>query len=166
MLLGFQLYDTDREAKRLILSDASVRQAIIALLGSEAYADGVYQTAYVASRVFADAALLQALNAIVHPAVIRDIQLRTQQGDWVIESALLFSSGIAELCDKTILVTAPEEVRIQRVVQRDKTDAEQVRTRIHAQEAEQDWAAQADIIVLNDGTSTQDQLCRYIVHNL
>ena len=166
MQLGFQLYDTDREAKRLILSDASVRQAIIALLGPEAYADGVYQTAYVASRVFADKDLLQALNAIVHPAVIRDIQQRTQQGDWVIESALLFSSGIAELCDKRILVTAPEEVRIQRVVQRDKTDAEQVRARIRAQEAEQDWAAQADIIVFNDGTSTQDQLCRYIVHNL
>ena len=71
--MGYAVYDTDSEAKRLIVEDITVRQQIEQLLGKEVYADGVYQTALVAQRVFADKSLLAQLNAIVHPTVKADI---------------------------------------------------------------------------------------------
>ena len=71
--MGYAVYDTDSEAKRLIVEDAAVRQQIEQLFGKEVYADGVYQTALVAQRVFTDKSLLAQLNAIVHPAVRQDI---------------------------------------------------------------------------------------------
>ena len=71
--MGYAVYDTDSQAKRLIQSDPHVREQITALFGTEVYQDGVYQTALVAQRVFADPVLLSRLNAIVHPAVRADI---------------------------------------------------------------------------------------------
>ena len=71
--MGYAVYDTDSEAKRLIVEDAAVREQIISLLGPEVYQDNIYQTAIVAQRVFADKGLLARLNAIVHPAVRADI---------------------------------------------------------------------------------------------
>ena len=166
MRMGFQLYDTESEAKRIICEEASVRQGIINLFGPQAYQDNRYQTAFVAAQVFENDTKRLALNALVHPAVIADIQKRTQEGLWVIESALLFESGINRICDKTIAVIAPEEIRLQRILLRDKMDIEEARKRIHTQQTEQELIAQADIIVNNDGKQTLDQICRYIVHNL
>ena len=77
--MGYAVYDTDSEAKRLIVEDAHVRQQIEQLFGSEVYKDGVYQTALVAQRVFADHSLLAQLNAIVHPAVRADIMRWAQK---------------------------------------------------------------------------------------
>ena len=77
--MGYEVYDTDSQAKRLVVEDAHVREQITALFGEEVYKDGVYQTALVAQKVFADKSLLAQLNAIVHPAVKADI------GNWVSE---------------------------------------------------------------------------------
>ena len=71
--MGYAVYDTDSEAKRLIVEDAAVRKQMIPLFGSDVYKDGIYQTAFVAQRVFTDKSLLAQLNAIVHPAVRADI---------------------------------------------------------------------------------------------
>ena len=71
--MGYSVYDTDSEAKRIIVEDATVREQMTALFGEEVYQDGVYQTALVAQQVFADKNLLAKLNAIVHPAVKADI---------------------------------------------------------------------------------------------
>lgn len=162
---GYAVYDSDTAAKRLIMEDASVRAAITTLLGDEAYADGRYQTAWVASRVFAQPSLLQQLNAIVHPAVVADMQqwLTTANGSPVfVECAILYSSGLASLCDRVVAVTAHEELRIQRTIQRDGTQEEKVRARIRAQHAEQD-EARADIVVHNDGKVSIEQLCEDIL---
>ena len=71
--MGYEVYDTDSEAKRLIVEDAHVREQMTALFGEEVYQDGIYQTSFVAQQVFADKNLLAKLNAIVHPAVKADI---------------------------------------------------------------------------------------------
>lgn len=88
---GFAIYDCDREAKRIIEEDKDVQQAIIDLLGHEAFADGVYNTKYVAKRVFEEPELLAALNTIVHPKVREDILKRKPD---FIESAILFEAGL------------------------------------------------------------------------
>ena len=109
---GYAVYDCDREAKRIIVENETVRKAIINLLGTEAFVPspqhpftGSYNTSYVSQRVFAEPELLQQLNAIVHPAVKEDIRgkysvFSIQYSDdriLFVESAILFEAGLDEL---------------------------------------------------------------------
>jgi dephospho-CoA kinase len=189
--IGYAVYDTDSEAKRLIVEDAHVRKQITALFGEEVYKDGVYQTSLVAQRVFADKGLLAQLNAIVHPAVRADIlrwvQTYTRPKDanpheatqpahsahnlpeattpCFIECAILYQAGFDSLCDKVVAVTAPEEIRLERVIARDHSDINKVRARMRAQEAEKN-VQHADIVVNNDGTIPILTLCENIIQQL
>lgn len=137
---GFTVYDCDREAKRIIAQNHDVQAAIIELLGKEAFVNGKYNTAYVAKRVFAEPKLLEGLNKIVHPAVGKDIRnLRDSKEILFVESAILLESGLDQLCDKVVVVTAPEETRIARTIGRDykghatPENINKVRARIRAQ---------------------------------
>lgn len=168
--MGYSVYDTDSEAKRIIVEDATVREQMTALFGEEVYQDGVYQTSFVAQQVFADKNLLAKLNAIVHPAVRQDIlrKFRSSEGSEVlffIECAILYTAHLDELCDKVVVVTAPEEVRLARTIARDHSDMNKVRARMRAQEAEKDLA-RADIVINNDGTTPIPTLCEEIIHLL
>ena len=172
--MGYAVYDTDSEAKRLIVEDAHVRQQIEQLFGSEVYKDGVYQTALVAQRVFADHSLLAKLNAIVHPAVRADIERRVsghasresrvenQKNLFFIECAILYQAGFDSLCDKVVAVTAPEDVRLQRVIARDHSSSDKVLARMRAQQAEE-ILQRADIIINNDGQTSILTLCEEIL---
>lgn len=167
--MGYAVYDTDCEAKRLIVEDAHVREQMEQLFGEEVYRDGVYQTAVVAQRVFADKSLLSRLNAIVHPAVRTDIE------DWLLENggrdsevnfiecAILYQAGFDTLCDKVVAVTAPEDIRLERVIARDHSTMDKVRARMRAQNAEQDLL-RANIVVNNDGQTPISTLCEQILH--
>ena len=179
--MGYPVYDTDSQAKRLIQSDPHVREQITALFGTEVYQDGVYQTALVAQRVFADPVLLSRLNAIVHPAVRADILRWSSsltslpnnliassphrlsgelEGEPIafIECAILYSSHIHTLCDAVVQVTAPEDVRIQRTIQRDHTTIDKVRARMRAQDKEF-LGHHPDLVVNNDGKTEIHDIC-------
>ena len=175
--MGYSVYDTDSEAKRIIVEDATVREQMTALFGEEVYQDGVYQTSFVAQQVFADKNLLAKLNAIVHPAVKADIiskfrslgvlsePLKRNSGLFFIECAILFQAGFDVLCDKVVAVTAPEDIRLERVIARDHSDMNKVRARMRVQEAEKDLQ-RADIVINNDGTTPIPTLCEEIIHLL
>ena len=184
--MGYEVYDTDSEAKRLIVEDAHVREQITALFGPEAYKDGVYQTAFVAQQVFnanspspianspSPNPLLARLNAIVHPAVREDILRRftsppfrgeSEGGLLFIECAILYTAHLDELCDKVVVVTAPEEVRLARTIARDHSDIDKVRARMRAQNVEED-IRRADIIINNDGNTPIPILCEQILKEL
>ena len=175
--MGYSVYDTDSEAKRIIVEDATVREQMTALFGEEVYKDDVYQTSFVAQQVFADKNLLAKLNAIVHPAVKADIiskfrslgvlsePLKRNSGLFFIECAILFQAGFDVLCDKVVAVTAPEDIRLERVIARDHSDMNKVRARMRAQEAEKDLQ-RADIVINNDGTTPIPTLCEEIIHLL
>ena len=172
--MGYAVYDTDSEAKRLIVEDENVRTQMVQLFGNEVYANGVYQTALVAQRVFTDRSLLAQLNAIVHPAVRADIlRWATMQdsptfrkglgvGLCFVECAILYQAGFDALCDKVVAVTAPEEVRLARVLARDHSTIDKVRARMRAQEAERD-IERADIVINNDGQTLIPTLCEEII---
>jgi dephospho-CoA kinase len=179
-LMGYEVYDTDSEAKRLIVEDAHVREQIETLLGKEVYQDDVYQTALVAQKVFADRPLLARLNSIVHPAVRQDILKKFRSTSellnsssaasepselFFIECAILYQAGMDQLCDKVIVVTAPEEVRLQRTIARDYSDMDKVRARMRAQNVEEDLC-RADIIINNEGTTPISTLCEQILREL
>ena len=117
---GVAVYDSDAAAKRLMAGP--LRGAVEARFGAQAYRDGVLDRRYLAGIVFRDREALQALDAIVHPAVMRDFEAwaEAQQGDYVVlESAILFEAGLEKSVDRTVAVLAPEGLRIQRTRRRD-----------------------------------------------
>ena len=164
--MGHPVYDTDKEAKNLILHQEDVHQQIEQLFGPEVFANGVYQTAWVAQQVFANPSLLAALNAIVHPAVREDIcRWAEEQTDakWLfVECAILYEAGMDALCDQVVCVSAPEEVRIERVIARDKSDINKVRARMRAQHAES-YEQRANKVLNNDGTKSIQALCQELI---
>ncbi|MDE3740651.1 dephospho-CoA kinase [Maribacter polysaccharolyticus] len=131
--LGVPVYNSDNEAKALMVSSKELRKAIKALLGAEAYNGKTLNREYIAKKVFGDKGLLGQLNKIVHPAVREDF-LRwaaKQSTPYVIqESAIVFENGQQDFYDKIILVTAPEEVRLARVMERDKVSKSEIRARM------------------------------------
>ncbi len=130
------IYIADTKAKELIAQDNRLQQEIKALLGEEAFVEGKYNTAFVASIVFSTPEKLQALNQLIHPYVQQDF-VRWREGQhspYVIkESAILFESSSYKDCDYIITVTAPLEERIRRVMLRDKIDRKTVEKRIKNQ---------------------------------
>ena len=139
---GYAVYDTDTEAKRLIVSNPLVRSQVEYLLGSEVFDGDTYLTRLVAKQIFHHPDLRLRLNAIVHPAVAFHLRHWAQeQGErpCFVESAILFESGLDALCDRIVIVDAPEEIRIRRVLMRDyrgdssPANIAQIRQRIAAQ---------------------------------
>ena len=168
-MMGYMVYDSDSQAKRIIVEDLLVRKQLIQLFGEEVFIDGVYQTNIVAQQVFADKCLLEKLNAIVHPAVRADIEKQKASmgvGELLfVECAILYSSGIHALCDRVVLVTAPEEIRLQRTIQRDHSTIDKVRARMRAQECE--WQhQQVDVVLHNDGSRPINELCNQLLLDL
>lgn len=153
-VLGIPTYDADREAKDIMVKNDAVRHSLMQTFGKEVYfEDGSLNREWLGKRVFSDAEELKKLNAIVHPAVIKDGE------DWaaaqtsiysVKEAALLFESGSYKALDFTILVVSPLELRIERVMQRDKVDRQEVLRRINKQMPEEEKEKLSDCIVYND----------------
>jgi len=155
--LGVPVYDADYWAKWLIANDPEVRAGIVALFGSDAYLpDGTYHRAFVAAIVFNDPEKLAALNATVHPAVERhsrewhDQQALAGHAYTLKEAALLVESGSHRFLDALIVVTAPEEIRIRRVMERDGISEPAVLARMRSQMPEAEKVALADYLIVND----------------
>lgn len=134
--MGVPVYIADDEAKK-VMQSASIIKQIKTAFGDSLFENEILNRAKLAEIVFNDADKLAQLNAIVHPAVKQDFELwlneNKKYGYVVYEAAILFESGRYKECDVIITVTAPEEVRIERVVKRDNTTREQVLSRMKMQ---------------------------------
>lgn len=151
---GIAVYDCDSAAKRLINGSPDIRQRLTELIGTDAYTpDGRLDKATVAAFLLASEANAQAINAIVHPAVAQDF---VEKGaDWM-ECALLFESGFDRLVDRTIAVTAPESVRIERITVRDGISEAKAREWIARQWPQEKVRLMADYEIVNDGQQDID----------
>ena len=154
---GIPVYNTDSEAKRLMLSDEGIRRRLTALLGKEVYkSDGTLNKPLLANYLFADSCHAGQINAIVHPQVKADFLkwADRQTGCEVValESAILFESGFDNIVDKVVMVYAPVELRIRRVMLRDSTTEEKIRQRIVAQMDDKAKQDRSDSIIFNDGS--------------
>lgn len=153
--LGIPVYYADDRAKRLMTEDPILKRQIVELFGQEAYQkDGSLNRKHIADIVFNNKAQLARLNAAVHPAVGRDANAwhDAQNAPYTLrEAALLFEAGSFRQMDKVITVTAPEEVRIARVMKRDQTTEEAVRARMDKQMPEAEKVERADFVIHNDG---------------
>lgn len=153
--LDIPSYDCDRAAKELYDRDPQLLAEVAALCGEEVLdSEGRLDRAALARKIFGDAALLAALEDRVHPAVIRDFEKWKEEQESalvVIESAILLEKPrFAGLMDYTVVVTAPEAVRIARVMRRDGLSEAQVRQRMAAQWSDEARLARADFVLEND----------------
>ena len=155
---GVRIVFADDVAKRLMVEDPSVRDAVRQRFGAEAYReDGSLDRAHLASRVFGDEAELAALNAIVHPAVRRAMLAAIESARasgvrlLVYEAALIFETGADQILDHVAVVDAPEAVRIQRATARDGATPEAVRTRMARQMDPAEMRRRADSVLENGG---------------
>lgn len=155
------VYDCDSAAKMLMVSSPHIRQQLQELVGDDVYdADGQLNKGVMSRYLFADAAHVKAVNAIVHPAVKDNFEqwASQQTGDVVMESAILVEAGFAKAVDCLVVVEAPLALRIQRAMARDGATEEQVRARVRHQMTAEQLRAYADIIVVNDGRDLLSQL--------
>lgn len=150
--LGIAVFNSDEQAKALIATDAQVKERIIAAFGEEAYHNGEYNRAYIAQIVFNNSEKLAILNGIVHPALAKYFKrwAKEQTSPYVLkEAAILFESGSYKDCDYIITVTAPEEVRIARVMARDHCTEAQVRARMAQQWSDAQRIALSNAVIEN-----------------
>jgi dephospho-CoA kinase len=160
---GIPVYNTDNEAKRLMLSDEGIRQDLIALLGEGVYTDGTLNKPMLASYLFAGPENAARINAIVHPRVKADFRrwMEEQEGQEIVglECAILFEAGFADTVDAVVTVYAPEALRVERAMKRDGATEAQIRARIAAQMDDEEKCRLSDYIIYNDGSiSLENQL--------
>lgn len=149
---GVAVYDTDAAAKRLMAEDEALKRGIVARFGAESYRDGVLNRPYLAECVFGDDKEREALNGLVHPAVIADFErwAEEQQGEYVVlESAILFEAGLDKHLDRVVAVLAPEALRVERAMKRDGATRAQILSRMAAQLDDDTLSRRADVSVVN-----------------
>ncbi|MDO9635004.1 MAG: dephospho-CoA kinase [Paludibacter sp.] len=164
---GFAVYDTDREAKRLQNEDSKLIENTKYIFGDNIYDNGKLDRQAVASVVFKNPDLLEKLTSIVHPIVKSDFLAWASKFNSniliFVESAVLFESGFNELADKIILVTASEDIRIQRIMKRDGVTREQVLSRIKNQIPDAVKALKSDLVIITDNGLPDDVLQSIVV---
>lgn len=167
---GYAVYDCDSAAKRLIRTSPFIRRRLTALIGPHTYfEEGGHENGegeYILNKKAVAEFLLEsednarAIDRIVHPAVFRDF---IQSGMEWMESAIIYESGIYRLVDRVVVVTAPEELRIQRVMARDKISREKVLEWMGRQWPQEEVRRRADFEIVNDGhTDIEQQLINII----
>lgn len=152
---GIPVYDTDSQAKRLMLEHPVIREQLVGLLGEEVYLDGQLNKPLLAGYLFAGPENASRINGIVHPVVKHDFQEwalhHSDAGIVAMECAILYESGFDKAVDKVLMVYAPEAVRLQRAMQRDRATEAQIRSRMAAQLNEEEKRNRADFVIYNDG---------------
>ncbi|MDR0694288.1 MAG: dephospho-CoA kinase [Prevotellaceae bacterium] len=152
--MGVPVFNADEETKKLYDTDATLRTQLVNLLGAEIYDGGKLCRKLMAERIFAETTLLEKVNALVHPVVTECFRAYAAQQNApyvLMEAAILMESGMASMMRKTIAVTAPEILRLQRVQQRDGLPEEAIRLRIRQQWTDKRRNAAADFIIVNNG---------------
>lgn len=162
--LGVPVYIADTEAKALTNRSKVIRRKLTQLLGPKTYKEGKLDRKYVADIVFNDPEILQQVNSIIHPKVATHFKrwCKRQVGPYVIkEAAILFENGGYKQCDKTILVVAPKELRIQRIISRDGSSTTDIESRMDNQWPDSEKAKLADFIIENiDLEATNSEVIR------
>lgn len=162
---GIEVYDCDAAAKQLMRQSPDLRRQLTALIGTDAYEptpDGQsfrLNKAAVAQFLLASQDNARAIDAIVHPAVAADF---TQSGRQWMECAILFESGFDHLVDYTIVVTAPKEIRIERIMKRDDITREKAEEWMNRQWSQDEVRQRAHDEIVNDGRPLEPQIDRII----
>ncbi|RYD51149.1 MAG: dephospho-CoA kinase [Sphingobacteriales bacterium] len=153
-VLGSPVFYADAAAREVMETNLNLRRQIIELLGPETYPNGVLDRKAIAAKVFGVPELLEALNALVHPATAlawQQFQEEHSEAPYLLkEAAILFESGAHTTVQQTICVTAPEALRLARAMARDNVLEEAIRSRMARQLSEAERNSRCDFVIVND----------------
>lgn len=153
---NIQVYDCDAAAKRLMRTDKGLQERLSQAIGKDVFPDGIIDKAAISTFLLASPHNNQTINAIVHPAVGEDFNNSTY--DWL-ESAILFESGFNRYVDYSVCVSAPLEVRINRIIERDHITREKALEWINRQLPQPEKESLSDFVIINDGVlSLKEQI--------
>lgn len=152
--LGYPVYDADSSAKHLLSTIPEIISSVKKVFGESAYVNEIPDRKFIASQVYNNKEKLEAINAIIHPAVAEHFKIWVNNhSDYKIlfkEAAILFESGSAKEMDKVIAIDAPTHIRIQRIIQRDgRTDVE-IKRIMESQLTSEELRAKSDYVIVND----------------
>ena len=154
---NYKIINADDVAKKIMIEDPKIVSKIIKNFGTDCYIDSKLNTKYIADKVFIHPDRIRELNSIVHPPTIEFIQkeihsLHNDVDIVFVESALIFEAKMEELFDYILLVTAEEDIRIKRVLQRDSETISEIRSRILNQIPEEQKRGRSDFVIDNNTT--------------
>jgi dephospho-CoA kinase len=154
--LGIPVYDADSRSKNIVNTNIEIKNFLKNEFGNDIYiSENQLDTKKLAKYIFNNKELLQKVNSIIHPKVNEDFKIwsENQKSKYVIkEAAILFESGSYKQTDKIITVTAPVNVRIERVCKRDNTNEEQVKSRINNQMSDEEKIKKSHFVIYNDNS--------------
>ena len=159
--MGYPVYYSDIESKRIVNTDKKIRTQLIELLGPEVYIGNELNKTFLATKLFNNDEIRESVNQIIHPIVREEFQKWANTKDAAIvfnEAAILIETGSYKLFDYIVLVVAPEELRIQRIIKRDNISKEDVLLRMEKQWSDEEKQKLADYIIHNDGTPLKEQI--------
>lgn len=151
--LGYPVYYSDSRSKELTKSNPTIREGLIAMFGEEVFKEEGLNTTLIAEKMFQDDALRLRINQLIHPIVRKDFEewVSKQDKDLVFnEAAILFETGAYKILDATILVYAPESLKIERVMRRENCSKEEVLARMNKQWSDEEKMKLTNYLILND----------------
>lgn len=151
--LGVSVFYADEESKNILHQNEKVKEQLIAVFGQDLYPNNTLDRAFLAARIFNNPEELKMVNAIVHPAVAEAFTnwANQQKGQYVLqEAAILFETGGYKRMDANILVTAPEDLRIKRVMKRNAISQQEVKERMKNQWKDEQKMPLADFVIHNN----------------
>jgi len=155
--LGVKVFNADEIAKEILDSNFEVRIKLSKLFGEDIYIDEKFNRQEAAKRVFNDGELLRKMNAIVHPEVLTSFDSWAKSYSFLPyvmkEAAIIFESGANKFLDAVINISAPEDMRIRRVMIRDGASKDEVMARMEHQWSEKKRIDMADFVLVNDEES-------------
>ncbi len=159
---GIDVYDCDAAAKRLMRNSEAIKRKLAGMVGGTLFEDGMLQKRVLASYILECEENKQRVNSVIHPAVANDF---LESGKSWLESAILFESKFNERVafDYIVCVTAPVEIRVQRIVERDCISAEKAREWILCQMSQEEMAAKSDFVIDNDGVKDIEEQVNFIL---
>jgi len=154
-ILNCAVFYSDNVAKELYF-DETIKKSVIKLLGKESYlSDKQINKEYISSKIFSDQSLLIQLNNIIHPEVIKtfkDFKIKHAGKIVIKETALLFEAKLEFEVDKIILIVANNDLRIQRVINRDNLSRDETIKKLNSQLPQEEKISKSNFVIYNDET--------------
>lgn len=170
-LMGYPVYDSDKNAKKIVDESDEIRAGLISRFGTEIYNGTKLNRKLLAEKIFSDNEARSFVNSLIHPAVLKDFirwsELNLKKVDVVfIESAILFESGFNKYVDKILLVISTDKLRIERIRKRDNALISEIRKRIQSQIPQKELIKKSDFIIKNDEKKSLLQQIRLFLENI
>lgn len=163
--LGFNILDTDLYARKITEKNSSYLPELAEKFGEDIIKDGILDRKLLAKRAFCSDEKTKELNSIMHPAIL-DMCIKNAEFPAVFDAPLLFECGGEKYCTAVLAVTAPENIRLERIMKRDGISKEEARLRMDAQKDEKYYIKNADFTVINDGRNIDNQIINFMEEKL